>query len=496
VAREPALVRRAFGVLALLVALVVGVALLRALTLGPGSAPGEIPADEFPVDADAVAQRLAGALRFETISHAVGGPLDAEAFAGLHAYLAATWPRVHTALQRETLGAHSLLYTWPGRDPGAPGVLLAAHQDVVPVPAPEQWQQPPFAGVVAGGEVWGRGAIDDKGSLVCILDAVESLLADGFVPERTLYLAFGHDEELGGDAGARVIAESLASRGVRLASVLDEGGAVADGFRELLGRPVAAIGIAEKGYVDVRLRVEAPGGHSSTPPRQTAIGILAAAIAALEQSPLPARVRGGTFERLVDHLAPQVGLGRRLLLANLWLIGPLIPLVSPDVPILDAMIRTTTAATIVRGGVKSNVLPREAEAVVNFRILPGDSVQGVLAHVRRSIEDERVSVGLADEVAGDEPSSVSPDDGPAFRGIARAVAAVYPDAVSAPYLVVGGTDARHYTRLGDAVYRLLPFRVGEEALRLAHGTDERVSVENLGRGVRFYREWLKAPLVE
>lgn len=487
--------RRAFGVLALLVALVVGVALLRALTLGPGGARGEIQADEFRVDADAVAQRLAGALRFETISHAVGAPLDAEAFAGLHAYLAATWPRVHAALQRETLGAHSLLYTWRGRDPGAPAALLAAHQDVVPVPAPEQWQQPPFAGVIVRGEVWGRGAIDDKGSLVCILDAVESLLADGFVPERTLYLAFGHDEELGGDSGARVIAESLASRGVRLASVLDEGGAVADGFRELLGRPVAAIGIAEKGFVDVRLHVEAPGGHSSTPPRQTAIGILAAAIAALEQSPLPAHVRGGTFERLVDHLAPQVGLGRRLLLANLWLIGPLIPLVSPDVPILDAMIRTTTAATIVRGGVKSNVLPREAEAVVNFRILPGDSVQGVLAHVRRSIEDERVSVGLADEVA-DEPSSVSPDDGPAFRGIARAVAAVYPDAVSVPYLVVGGTDGRHYTRLGEAVYRLLPFRVGEDALRLAHGTDERISVENLGRGVRFYREWLKAPLVE
>jgi carboxypeptidase PM20D1 len=166
------------------------------------------------------------------------------------------------------------------------------------------------------------------------------------------------------------------------------------------------------------------------------------------------------------------------------------------VPILDAMIRTTTAATIVRGGVKSNVLPREAEAVVNFRILPGESVQSVLDHVRRSLDDERVSVGLLDEVAGDEPSPVSPDDGPAFRGIARAVATVYPDAVSAPYLVVGGTDARHYTRLGPAVYRLLPFRIGEEALRLAHGTDERLSVENLGSGVRFYREWLKAPLVE
>ncbi len=495
-AREEALVKRALGFVALLVACVVGIALVRALTLGPRDTPGEIDADAFRVDADAVAQRLAGALRFDTISHAVAGPLDAGAFAGLRAYLAATWPRAHAALPRETLGEHSLLYTWRGRDPDAPGLLLAAHQDVVPVPAPEQWQQPPFAGVVSNGEVWGRGALDDKGSLVCILDAVESLLAEGFPPERTVYRAFGLDEELGGDRGARAIAGTLAARGVRLASVLDEGGAVADGFRGLLERPVAAIGIAEKGFVDVRLHVEAPGGHSSTPPRQTAIGILAAAITRLEQGPLPARVRGGAFERFAKQLAPQVGFGRRLALANLWLIGAVIPLVSPDVPILDAMIRTTTAVTMVEGGVKSNVLPRQAEAIVNFRILPGDSMESVLAHVRRSIEDERVSVDVSDEGFADEPSPVSPDESPAFRGIARAVAAVYPDAVSAPYLVVGGTDARHYTRLGDAVYRLLPFRVGEEALRLAHGTDERISVENLGRGVRFYRELLKTPLVE
>jgi carboxypeptidase PM20D1 len=489
-------VKRALALVCALALALPGAAALRALLLRPGPAPAAAVADAFAVDEAAVAERLAGALRFETISHAGGVPPDARAFAGLHDYLARTWPRVHAQLARETVGTHSLLYTWPGRDSGAPGVLLAAHMDVVPVPSPERWQHPPFAGVVANGEIWGRGALDDKGSLVCILDAVESLLAEGFAPERSVYLAFGHDEELGGDEGARAIAETLAARGVRLASALDEGGAVADGFGGLLEQPVAAIGVAEKGFVDVRLRVEAPGGHSSTPPRQTAIGILAAAIARLEANPLPPRVRGGTFERFTSYIAPQASFGRRLALANLWLVGPLIPFFSPDVPILDAMIRTTTAATIVRGGVKSNVLPREAEAIVNFRILPGDSVESVLAHVRRSVDDERVSVGLADEVAGDEPSPVSPDDDPAFRGIARAVSTAVPDAVSAPFLVVGGTDARHYTRLGPAVYRLLPFRVGEEALRLAHGTDERISLENLGRGVRFYRAWLRAPLAE
>lgn len=493
---EP-LLKRALAAVCALLALFAALVLMRALAVGWRRADARAPrAEPYAVDADAVARRLAGALRFPTISHAADGPpLDAATFEGLHAYLAETWPRVHAELAPERIGGYSLLYTWRGRSPNEPALLLAAHQDVVPVPAPAQWRQPPFEGVFAEGAVWGRGALDDKGSLVCILEAVESLLAEGFVPERTLYLAFGHDEEQGGEAGARVMAETLAARGVRLAAALDEGGAVAAGFGGLLERPLAAIGVAEKGWLDVRLRASAPGGHSSTPPRQTAVGILAAAIVALEANPMPARV-GGTFERLVAHLAPEVGFARRLALANFWLLRPFVPWVSQRLPIVDAMIRTTTAATIVRGGVKSNVLPREAEAIVNFRILPGDSVEDTLAHVRRSVADERVRVEIDDRDTPKEPSPVSPDDGPAFGGIARAVVAVYPEAVAAPYLVVGGTDARHYTRLGDAVYRMLPFLVGEEAMRLAHGTDEHLAVANLERGVRFYREWIRAPLAQ
>jgi carboxypeptidase PM20D1 len=488
-------VKRALQAALLLLTLLAALVLVRALAAGSRGAGPAVAAEPFAQDADALARKLAGALRFPTLSHDDGTLVDADAFAGLRDYLAATWPRVHAELAREQVAEHSLLYTWTGRDPQAPALLLAAHLDVVPVPFPEQWRQPPFEGRIVGGEVWGRGALDDKASLVCILEAVESLLSQGFAPERTLYLAFGHDEEIGGDAGAHGMAELLASRGVRLASVLDEGGAVSDAFAALLGRPIAAIGVAEKGYVDVRLRARAPGGHSSTPPRQSAVGMLAAAVAALEREPLPAKV-GGTFERMLVHLAPEVGLGPRLALANLWLVRPLVPLASRDVPILDAMIRTTTAATIVRGGVKSNVLPREAEAIVNFRILPGDTIETVLLHVRRTVDDERIEVEIASADGGQQPSSVSPDSGPAFGGIARAVRAVYPDAVAAPYLVVGGTDARHYTRLGDAVYRMLPFRVGEEALRLAHGTDERIAIENLERGVRFYREWIRQPLAE
>jgi len=488
-------VRIALRALLALALLLVVIVLARAL-LAPLERPDvvAVDTDSYRVDADAVAQRLAGALRFQTISRS-DAPLDEAAFAGLRAYLAKTWPRVHAQLALERIGGQSLLYTWRGRVANEPALLLAAHQDVVPVVAPEQWQHPPFEGEVADGQIWGRGALDDKGSLVCILDAVESLLAEGFAPERTVYLAFGHDEEIGGEAGARVVADTLAARGVRLASALDEGGAVANGFGGLLERPLAAVGVAEKGFVDVRLRATADGGHSSTPPRQTAIGSLAAAVVALEAHPMPARV-GGTFERLISRLAPEVGFTRRLALANFWLLRPLLPMVSPRVPIVDAMIRTTTAPTIVRGGVKSNVLPREAEAIVNFRILQGDTVESVLAHVRRAVDDPRIAVELEGSEPPKEPSPTSPDDGPAFAAIERAIAAVYPDAVVAPYLVVGATDGRHYARIADGVYRILPFRVGDDALRLAHGTDERLEVENLGRGVRFYRAWLRQPLAK
>jgi carboxypeptidase PM20D1 len=485
--------KRAFAAFALLLALLAAIAVVRALSVRSLQPQGEAFSDAFAPDADAVATRLAGALRFQTISQGSDTPPDAEAFSGLHAYLAQTYPRAHAALGRETVAQHSLLYTWPGRTPGEAALLLAAHLDVVPVPDAAEWQHAPFAGEIADGQVWGRGALDDKGSLIAIFEAVESLLAEGFAPERTLYLAFGHDEEIGGRAGARVIAETLEARGVRVASVLDEGGAVADGFGRLLEGPVASIGVAEKGWADVQLRVEAPGGHSSTPPRETAIGILGAALVALERHPMPARV-GGIFEGFVAHIAPEASFPRRLALANLWLLRPALPFFSRGVPILDAMIRTTTAPTIVRGGVKSNVLPREAEAVVNFRILPGDTVDDVLAHVRDVVDDERVAIELAGrDGGGQNPSAVSPDDGPAFRAIARAAAAAHPGAIAAPFLVVGGTDAKQYARVSDAIYRLVPFKVNEEALRLAHGKDERVAISNLAAGVRFYRALLKPP---
>jgi carboxypeptidase PM20D1 len=459
------------------------VVVLRALALGPTGSP-DVPAPApLAVDGDAVARRLAGALRLRTVSYEDRSRRDPQTFEAFAAYLEESWPGVHATLSRERIGGYSLLYTWPGRNAQAPGVLLAAHHDVVPVDHPESWTRPPFDGVIEDGVVWGRGSLDDKGSLVAILEAVEMLAAAGYEPERTLYLAFGHDEELGGDEGAAAIAAQLAARGVRLAIVVDEGGAVADGMVSGIDGAVAVVGIAEKGSVSAVLTADMPGGHSSMPPPSSNVGIVAAAVRALERNPMPARLEG-PVRRLFESLAPALPFGPRLVVANLWLFEPvLLPALSAE-PTLDAMMRTTTAATLFHAGVKPNVLPGHAEAVVNFRILAPDTVEDVLDHVRRTIDDERIEVSTIG--VRRDPSPESPVDSEAFALLGRAIRSHFGDAVVAPYLVVGGTDARHYQGLTRNVYRFAPFRLGPEDRSLLHGTDERVRVNELATAVRFY----------
>jgi carboxypeptidase PM20D1 len=246
------------------------------------------------------------------------------------------------------------------------------------------------------------------------------------------------------------------------------------------------IGIAEKGSVSIALDAVAEGGHSSTPPRNTAVGIVAAAVTALERHPMHGRI-DGTTALFLDHLGPELSFPLRVVIANRWLFGPLLELALARTPATDAMLRTTTAATLVEGGVKENVLPIRARAVVNFRIHPSDSIEAVVEHVRRVVDDPRVELQVGLRSQPREPSPVSPVDSEAFDDIARTAREIHPEAVAVPFLVLGETDARHYAELTPRIYRFAPFEFGRDALERAHGTDERISVENLVSGVRFYR---------
>lgn len=489
------MLKRVFLALALVVVAVAAVVVVRTATMASRqTAAGDEPVNLVPVDTSAAVQRLSGAVRFPTISHEDPADTDTAAFLALHDYLEAEYPRVHASLNRERVSGLSLLYTWAGTESDLDPVVLMGHLDVVPViPGTEgDWTHPAFAGAVADGYVWGRGTMDDKVSVLSVLEAVEALLGDGFQPRRTYYLAFGHDEEVGGVRGAAAIAALLESRGAEpYAFVVDEGGAVARDMVPGIDGAVAMVGIAEKGYVNLELRVEGGGGHSSTPPPQTNIGILAEAISELEEHPFPARLAGAARSTF-QYLAPEMPFVSRMAFANLWLFEPLVTRMFLADPSTASMVRTTTAATIIEGGVKANVLPISARAVVNHRIIPGETQASVLERVERVIDDPRVQVRiLGDE--GVDPSPISDPEGPAFQLLARTVRQVYAgeNVVVAPYLVMGGTDAKYYAGRSPNVFRFLAAPMEADALQRVHGTDERMSVGGFVASIHFFQQLIR-----
>lgn len=470
--------------LALLAALILlaAVVLVRAARLAPPPID-DPPATPIAFDPDSAAARLAAAVRVPTVS-GDEAPADSAALFELHRRLETMYPRAHAAMAREVVGPGSILYAWAGSDPAAAPILLLAHLDVVPVEDEARWSHPPFSGAVVDGYVWGRGTMDDKASATAILEAVEALATAGWSPRRTVLIAFGHDEEIGGREGAARVAALLDSRGVRPAMVLDEGYAVLDGLVPGVKRPVAMVGIAEKGSVSIELTARAAGGHSSMPPRETAPLILARALVALGDHRPPTRLTG-PVEATFRALAPHMDLGSRVVFGNLWLFRPLVVRILAASRESNALVRTTTAPTMLTGSPKENVLPEVARAVVNFRIHPADSVPGLLSHVRETIDDPRVDVALRDGFAN-EASPVAPDSGVAWEILARTIRQTLGTGIVAPGLVVGATDARHYAGLTEAVYRFLPVRLAEGDVERIHGVDERIAVDDYARMVRFY----------
>ncbi|MDM0023737.1 M20 family peptidase [Variovorax saccharolyticus] len=447
------------------------------------------PAPKLSIDVQAAAMRLAGAIPFRTVS-SLDNPSgnDAE-FDKLHAYLAEQFPKVHATLKKEVVGQKALLYTWAGSDPAAKPIALMAHQDMVPIaPGTEKaWSVDPFSGAIQDGFVWGRGTLDNKGNLFAQMEAIELLIGQGFKPVQTIYLVMGDDEEVSGLRGALPIAELLKSRGVRLDWVLDEGLLVLDGVLPGLGKPAALIGLAEKGYGTFFLSLDTAPGHSSMPPQHSAIGSMSAALARLEATPMPGGIQG-VAAQMFGTLAPEMSGLNRVMLSNLWLTGPLVQGQLEKSPSSNAMLRTTTALTIVRAGNKDNVLPGRAEAAVNFRILPGDSIDSVEKHLKSALGNDAIQVKRYP--GNSEPSPVSPTDSTGYRSIEHAVRQSFPDAVVAPGLMTAATDSRHFSLISDAVYRFSPFRVKAEDLPRFHGNNERLSISNYGEMIQFYQQLL------
>lgn len=430
--------------------------------------------------------RLSRMIRLPTVSAELDarGPKPFEDFVAL---LAELYLLVHEHLDRERITDFGLLFRWHGVAASAAPVVLMAHYDVVPVDESDEWTHPPFDGRVADGWVYGRGALDDKGPLLVVLEAVENLLAAGFTPARDVYLSFGGNEETYG-AAAQTIAATLHARGAVPWLVLDEGGAVVDAPLPFALGSAAMVGVGEKGVLTVRLTARGDGGHASAPPRITAVARIARAIDRLTPTTFPARTPPA-ITRMLSLFADKARGTDQTLLRTLATFPALTARVFAGMGgEAAALVRTTVAATMQSGGTAANVLPSQASATLNLRIALGETVAAAVQRVTRRIADPLVEVTV---VESSEPSPESPTGNAQFALIASAVKEAYPDAATVPYVMMAATDSRHFHRFSPAVYRFAPLEMSNAQRASIHGVDERVEIASLERGELFHRALLQ-----
>lgn len=471
-----------FSALVLLVALIV-VLLFNTLRL---TSQQSTLTDHLVLSFDkAVLERLSGAIRIPTVSGQFA-PQDFQAFLRQH------YPRVFESLSVRMINQGGILMHWRAKAGSSAGpVLLLAHYDVVPAQE-DGWKQAPFSGFNDGTYIWGRGSLDNKSALLAMLEAVTVLLRQGYTPSRDIYLAFGHDEEINGHDGAGKMATYFREQGLEFEFILDEGLLITDGILSFVDQPVALIGIAEKGFMNVELMLEGDGGHASMPGRQTLVGRMAEALACLESEPMPARLITPTIQML-RTLAPESDLSSRIVFSNLWLFRPIVLRKFLQQPATHAAVSSTFAPTRLFAGSTINVLPNQVRADINIRLLPGDASADVLAHIKRVIGDPDIKIRPSDVV---EASAISATTSAGYEQVAGAIQQTFPNTLVAPGLVIPATDSRHYADLSRTVLRFIPVKVTNTDLARLHGRNERIDIENYHAMIRFYLHLLGGGTVQ
>lgn len=458
------------------------------------------PVEKLELDSELVLGNLQRAIQIASVSSPISRLTNDSELLRFRDFLEQTYPTLHSHPFVRRTGADfgdamtpSVLLEWPGSKLELPGILLMSHFDVVPVEPPSipKWSHPPFSGQIDEGYIWGRGTLDCKQGVIAILEAIRRLHEAGYQPERTVYIALGHDEEIGGVDGNQKIADWFRSQRKRLHLIIDEGGCIFADFPGL-SRPVALVGVAEKGFVNVDLSVNVTSekiGHASMPPAETAIGILSLAVHRVESNPFPAHSDRGLRDTL-KYIGPEIpSLTRRIAMSNMWLFSPIVKQTLGSTPSGNAMLRTTIAPTVLEGGGTENVLPAHAKATLNLRLMPGDSIEYALEHLGRSINDSRVTI--TPRPRGKEASPFTDIESEPFTLLQTTIHEVFPEVVVAPFVLVGGTDTSHYIDLTENILRFIPTRLSQEDTQCLHGIDERISQENFGEIVRFFHQFIK-----
>ncbi len=467
-----------------IVILFLAVIVIRALQFQPKP---QAALDSAPVefDQDAAVMRLQKLVQCKTVSNYDRALEDEDEFQKLLGLLPELYPNVWHTCDVQQLPDRALLLRWTGKDSSKCSVMMA-HYDVVPADE-EKWEQPPFAGVIADGVLWGRGTLDTKVTLNGALSGAEHLLAPGVQPQNDSYFAFSGGEEVNGK-GAVNIVDYFQSKGIRPALVVDEGGAVVENVFPGVTKPSAMIGIAEKGMINAQYSVQSSGGHASAPPVKSPIPSLAKACRKIIDHPFKMHITKPVAE-MFDTLGRHSTFVYKLIFANLWCFRPVLDLICRmSGGEMNALCRTTTAFTQAQGSTARNVLPTEASLISNMRLNPADSVQSAVAYLNKTVADESVQITVLES---NEPSAISQTGCESWDRVAAAVAETWNGCIVTPYLMVQCSDSRHYGRISDHVYRFSAMDLTSEERKTIHGNNERIRLDCLHRSVEFYIRLLK-----
>ena len=457
------------------------------------------PMEDEKVDLNRFRKNLSDAIKFKTIADKEAANTDWAVFDAFHDFLKERYPLMHEKLELTVIARGSLVFRWKGTRSDLDPIALLSHQDVVPISEGtlDDWKHDPFEGVDDGEFIWGRGALDMKNHLIGVLESVETLLSEGFVPERDVYILLGHNEEVmcaTSENGATCICNYLKEKGVHLDAIIDEGGAILPvEVKGVINKHLAGIGVAEKGYADVEIAVTAKGGHSSQAPNHTAIGHLADVIKDIENHQFKAKM-SPMMRELFDKIGRNCTYPARLVTCNLKLLEPALTKAMSFIPPAASMLRTTFGITMASGSPQANVLPQRASVTVNFRMFPGQTVDDVLEHLHKVIKNKKVEINLLP--GWKNPSAVSPTDTRSFKVIEKICHSMDDKAVVAPYLVMGGTDACHYQAVCENIYRYSPFLVSTSLLLTTHGTNERIPVSVMEDAVKFFKRYIRLASAE
>jgi len=459
--------------------LIITIIFIKTFTNSPGAHQKGISLEALPANA---ITHMSQAIQLRTETPNDAYVFDTTTFLAYRKFLEKSYPLIHKNLPRTTIDSFNYIYEWKGTDTSLLPMVLMAHYDVVPVEASavKLWHAVPYGGEVKENYIWGRGVLDDKSSMISILEATEAQLAKGFQPKQTILLCFGADEESSGN-GAIAVVKYFKSLHKRFDIVVDEGGEISTEDMKDVKRPIASIGVGEKGYVTLILTAQKAGGHSSIPAKTTVIDILSKGLYKLRENQMPAKIIPPIKAYLERVSGYTDNFWKKMMLSNMWLFENQVINNLSDAPNTNALVRTTIVPTIVNSGVRDNVIPTFATASVNSRILPGETQQDVYNYVEKTINDTNIKITYYHNFST-LPSSTTDINSKAFKRVEKVINAIVDDVIVAPMLMVGATDSRNYREISDGVINFTPMTNAKGY----HGIDERLLISDFQKFVNFY----------